>query len=257
MKNINLKELFKNKTTIYLSIVLGLLLVISVSYAYFSITVNGNEEAKDITVTTGNLSLYYNSRPYYNRISEYIEITCSKWHDTTRSKPSVCNYESNALTSEAKNQISSTKWYLGSVNYDRNAKEIYIQERSTNVNSGNKQTWDGEVALIYPSDYIYASSACYNDDTIKGYNTSDSSKDYRSETCTSTNWLFDINKWYWTMAPCSHNSSRVMNVNFSGYVANDFTTSSSSGGLRQSIYLNTNLNYVSGDGTKNNPFVIN
>ena len=60
MKNINLKELFKNKTTIYLSIVLGLLLVISVSYAYFSITVNGNEEAKDITVTTSNLSLYYN-----------------------------------------------------------------------------------------------------------------------------------------------------------------------------------------------------
>ena len=63
MKNINLKELFKNKTAIYLSIVLGLLLVIGVSYAYFSITVNGNEEAKDITVTTGNLSLYYNSGP--------------------------------------------------------------------------------------------------------------------------------------------------------------------------------------------------
>ena len=33
------------------------------SYAYFSITVNGNEEAKDITVTTSNLSLYYNSGP--------------------------------------------------------------------------------------------------------------------------------------------------------------------------------------------------
>ena len=63
MKNINLKELFKNKSVIYLSVVLGLLLVIGVSYAYFSITVNGNEEAKDITVTTGNLSLYYNSGP--------------------------------------------------------------------------------------------------------------------------------------------------------------------------------------------------
>ena len=47
----------------YLSIILGLLLVIDVSYAYFSITVNGNEEAKDITVTTSNLSLYYNSEP--------------------------------------------------------------------------------------------------------------------------------------------------------------------------------------------------
>ena len=167
MKNINLKELFKNKTAIYLSIVLGLLLVIGVSYAYFSITVNGNEEAKDITVTTGNLSLYYNGGPYYKRTSGYTELTCSKWHDTTRSKTSVCNYESNGLTSEAKNQISSTKWHLGSVNYDRNAKEIYIQERSTNVHSGKKQTWDGKVALIYSSDYMYASSAYYNDNTMK------------------------------------------------------------------------------------------
>ena len=63
MKNINFKELFKNKSVIYLSVILGLLLVIGVSYAYFSITVNGNEEAQDIRVTTGNLSLFYNSGP--------------------------------------------------------------------------------------------------------------------------------------------------------------------------------------------------
>ena len=63
MKSINFKELFKNKSVIYLSVVLGLLLVIGVSYAYFSITVNGNEEAQDIRVTTGNLSLFYNSGP--------------------------------------------------------------------------------------------------------------------------------------------------------------------------------------------------
>ena len=61
MKSINFKELFKNKSVIYLSVILGLLLVIGVSYAYFSITINGNEEAQDIRVTTGNLSLFYNS----------------------------------------------------------------------------------------------------------------------------------------------------------------------------------------------------
>ena len=63
MKNINFKEFFKYKSVIYLSIVLCLLLVIGVSYAYFSITINGNEEAQDIRVTTGNLSLFYNSGP--------------------------------------------------------------------------------------------------------------------------------------------------------------------------------------------------
>ena len=194
MKNINLKELFKNKTTIYLSIVLGLLLVIGVFYAYFSITVNGNEEAKDITVTTGNLSLYYNSGPYYNRTSGYTELTCSKWHDTTRSKRSVCNYESNALTSEAKNQISSTKWYLGSVNYDRNEK------------------------------------------------------------CINTNWLF-IGAWYWVVSLNSNHPGNAMFVNIYGNV--DYTSSINYGNVRQSLYLNANVNYVSGDGTKSNPFVIN
>ena len=43
MKSINFKELFKNKSVIYLSVVLGLLLIIGVSYAYFSIIVSGNE----------------------------------------------------------------------------------------------------------------------------------------------------------------------------------------------------------------------
>ncbi len=187
--------------------------------------------------TTATLMRTLNSGEYYNRSGSYSET---------------------GLTENAKNQISSTKWYLGNVVYNSGygtAKEIYTQERSTSVWSGNTQTWDGKVALIYPSDYMYASSSCYNDDTKKGYNASDSSKDYRSETCTSTNWLFDINKWYWTMSPCSNNSNFALTVHNSGYVYSN-STSFSFGGLRQSVYLDTNVNYVSGFGTTSDPFII-
>ena len=208
--------------------------------------------------TTSTLMTMLNNGPYYNRTSGYTKLACSTGYDTTVSETAICNYESNGLTSEAKNQISSTKWYLGNVVYDNdygNTKEIYAQERSTNVHSGNKQTWDGKVALIYPSDYMYASSACYNDDTMKGYNSSDLSKDYRSETCKSTNWLLDTNNWFWTVSPGSSYPSYVLIVYDSGYLSTGVTTYSD-GGLRQSVYLNTNVNYISGDGTSDNPFVI-
>ena len=171
-------------------------------------------------------------------------------------------YASNGLTDNAKNQISNTKWYLGNVVYNSGygtTKEIYTQERSTSVWSGNKQTWDGKVALIYPSDYMYASSACYNDDTKKGLDSSGSSPydtDYRSETCKSTNWLLDTIILFWAVSPSSYSSDFALFVNNSGLVSSSYTTTSY-GGLRQSVYLNANVNYVSGDGTKNNPFVIN
>ena len=211
--------------------------------------------------TTATLMTMLNTGPYYNRTSGYTKLACSTGYDTTKSETAICNYESNGLTDNAKNQISNTKWYLGNVVWNSGygtAKEIYTQERSTSVYSGNKQTWDGKVALIYPSDYMYASSACYNDDTKKGYHSSGSlpfNTDYRSETCKSTNWLLDTNKLFWTVSPCSISSSNAMRVNGDGYVDAGNPTFSS-GGLRQSVYLDTNVNYVSGDGTSNNPFVI-
>lgn len=51
--------MFKNKSVIYLSVVLGLLLVIGVSYAYFSLTVSGNDVAEAINVDTTKLELKY------------------------------------------------------------------------------------------------------------------------------------------------------------------------------------------------------
>ena len=210
--------------------------------------------------TTSTLMTMLNAGPYYNKTSGYTQLICSTGYDTATSETAICNYESNGLTTGAKNQISSTKWYLGNVVYTSdvgydNTKEIYTQERSASVRGGNKQTWDGKVALIYPSDYMYASSACYNDDTMKGYNSSDSSKDYRSETCKSTNWLLDTNNLFWTVSPYSNDSYSAMTVYISGEVFN-FNTLNNSGGLRPSIYLDTNIGYISGSGTTSDPFII-
>ena len=179
--------------------------------------------------TTATLMTTLNSGEYYNRTGTYA---------------------SNGLTENAKNQISSTKWYLGNVTYGSSSKDCqgtYQEERSTNVYSGNKQTWDGKVALIYPSDYMYASSSCYNNGTI-GFN-------YDDSICKSTNWLLDTNNWFWAVSPSSSSSDGARYVNNSGKV-NTGDTSFSSGGVRQSVYLDTSVKYMSGDGSSNNLFVI-
>ena len=214
--------------------------------------------------TTSTLMTMLNTGPYYNRTSGYTKLACSTGYDTTTSETAICNYESNGLTSEARNQISSTKWYLGNVVYNSDygtTKEIYTQERSTSVWSGNSQTWDGKVALIYPSDYMYASSACYNDEAKKGFDYGNCqynetcATDYRSETCKSTNWLLDTNNWFWAVSPSSGSSNSAMILSNRGNVSSYFT-SYSGGGLRQSVYLDSSVKYIGGNGTLSDPFII-
>ena len=132
-------------------------------------------------------------------------------------------------------------------NNSNDSQGTYREERSTSVWSGNKQTWDGKVALIYPSDYMYASSNCYNNGTT-GAN-------YYDSTCKSTNWLLDTNNSFWTVSPSSSNSSSARYVNPSGAV-NYLSTDFNSLGLRQSVYLDSSVKYIGGDGTAENPFVI-
>ena len=157
------------------------------------------------------------------------------------------DYASNGLTDSAKEQISTTKWYLGNLEWSGsnygNTQQVYAQERSKNVHSGNKQTWDGKVGLIYASDYMYASETCYNNGTL-GYN-------YNISAC--TNWLRDSS--YWTISPRSDSASIVVDVHGTGGLYS-FTANYSSIDVRPCVYLNPNVGYVSGSGTTSSPFII-
>ena len=215
--------------------------------------------------TTSTLMTMLNTGPYYNRTSAYTKLACSIGYDTTTSETAICNYESNGLTDNAKNQISSTKWYLGNVEYNSgfgNTKEIYVQERSVTVHSGNSQTWNGKIGLVYSSDYMYASSLCYNDSAkiAFDYNSCEwnakCDTDYRSETCKSTNWLLDTNNFFWTMSSSSTSLTDAMFVSEAGDVTMGAVTFVTAG-LRPSLYLSSDATYISGSGTLSDPFEIN
>ena len=180
------------------------------------------------------------------------------------------SYSSNGLTTDAKNKITSTKWYLGNTSYAPLegilylTSTIYSNER-TNTSNDNDSLWDGKIGLVYPSDYMYASSSCYNDSTKYAYNEDDSSpysSDYRNANCTSTNWLLNSNLSYWsittvysTFYPGSWNKNNSVYIQNSGNL-NYASVSSTSNGVRPTLYLDANAIYKSGSGTTSNPFVI-
>ena len=175
-------------------------------------------------------------------------------------------YANNGLTNSARNQISSTKWYIGNIDYNasnggllKTAPEVYIQERGASVDSGNSQTWDGKVGLIYIRDYMYASSSCYNDSTKKAcdYNNSSCSSnlntcntDYRASICRNTNWLY-VNSHNLTISPMPtffnifHNS---IAVSANGEVQPQ-DTNSAFPGFQPTLYLKSNVTYITGNGS--------
>ena len=172
-------------------------------------------------------------------------------------------YSNIGLTEQSKSQIDNTKWYLGNVvwndsHYYSHTKDIYIQERSANVHSGYSQFWEGKIGLLYTSDYMYASSGCYNDTTKKGKDVNISAPydtDYRNIKCKSTDWLH-ISDGFWNISPASYDTTGVMMVSANGDDGVNGFSVTYTYSIRPSIYLASSVGYKSGSGTASDPFII-
>ena len=202
--------------------------------------------------TTSTLMTLLNSGPYYNRTAGSTKLECSMG-DLFGDDQELCDYTSNGLTNAAKSQISTTKWYLGNITRGTDGKDskgTYEEERSTNIHSGHKQTWDGKVGLIYPSDYMYASSTCYSSGII-GYN-------YDGSTCKANDWLWE-DAWtstsynYYTISVDISNVISAILVSY-GSIGGDAIYGNSH--IRPSVYINASVLYTSGTGTLSDPFTI-
>lgn len=167
------------------------------------------------------------------------------------------SYASTGITSDtARNMIETVTWKLGgsSTYDDLTSSMFYERERGTTVYSGRPTTWSGKVALMYPSDYGYATSggSTTNRDACLAkelYNW-DSSSD-----CYNNDWLYDSSTTQWTLTPHSSLSYRVFLVYNTGYVNSD-RYARRSYGVRPSVYLTSNVKILGGDGTSNSPYTL-
>jgi hypothetical protein len=201
-----------------------------------------------------------NSGAYWNRTSG----TC---YSGESNETTTCDFSTTGLTSTAKAMISPTKYYLGSstgTTYQtQTATQFYGYERGTTVYTGTADgvtrttNWIGNVALMYPSDYGYATGggtttnqqACLAKEL---YNWSDSSY----SDCPTNDWLYNSSHTQWLLSPYAGIQNRAFSVSTTGYVDDDGYRVYYTYAARPVIYLKSDILVTGGDGSSSNPYTL-
>jgi len=194
-----------------------------------------------------------NEGAYYNRTTG----TCySDINDNT----APCDFTSTGLTSDAKEMIGNAKWYLGAHSASSATTEaMYGYERSIasskKCSSGTyctdkverKTYWVGQIGLMYPSDYGYASdmTSCSNT-LLNAYKTS----------CAATSWLFNSENKQWTLSPlgASAIAHHVFCIDSDGNASSDSAANTII--TLPTVYLLSDIIITDGTGTDTDPFII-
>ena len=145
------------------------------------------------------------------------------------------NYEySNNIKYSSIDKIANVRWNLGGMYNATDALTSYNAERGTNFVSNptdgikRNATWDGKVALPYPSDYLYT-------------------------VINKLGWLNPLSSWF-SLSPGIGNESYILGMNgetkFKTYYAGTGLS------VLPTIFLKSNVMIIDGTGTESDPFII-
>ena len=160
------------------------------------------------------------------------------------------NYSKNIKSSsidKSLDKVATVRWNTSRANNGASALNSYNQERSTTQISTpsdkvpRNNTWDGKKALIYPSDYGYASTntACRSN--------------LNSSNCKNENWLFNSAS-QWTLSPDSGSAHLVFFVSSGGFV--NYIGAYYTLGVRPVLFLKSNVVKAGGTGTESDPYIL-
>ena len=166
---------------------------------------------------------------YYNDYDFGIETTVD-----------FTNYK---LSDKAKNYITTSRYYLWLNNtMAMTTTAMYSYERGTITCYSNRFPvyWDGMIGLMYPSDYGYsAGNMCASSINLYSYN----------EECYKKEWLHNSSS-QWLMSQSGkitlENNGRVIGHQPLGGINT----------VRPSFYLTSTTSIIDGDGSINNPYII-
>ena len=159
------------------------------------------------------------------------------FNDYNNSKNGTYDYSKNIKPSSI-DKVAKVRWNTSRTTYNASALNSYNQERSTTListpsdNVPRNNTWEGKIALIYPSDYGYAST---NEACRSGLG---------STNCKNENWLFN-NTYQWTLSPVG-GADGVFLVNLDQYLINDHA--SVAYGVRPVLFLKSDVVIAGGTG---------
>ena len=186
--------------------------------------------------TTGG-SLYYNAKS-------------GNCYSGQNNATTTCNFTSTGIKNDiTRNLISDTTYYLGGHNSGSvYPNQIYEYEKGTKVYSGRPTTWQGKIALPYPSDYGYA---------VNLSKCSQNLLNYENSICTSNNWMKTIitnngGNYGWLLTPDSGYAGNAWRVYPSGYVA--ASDAYRAYGVTPVLYLGSELSIKAGTGSSSAPY---
>ena len=196
----------------------------------------------------------------------------NKYWDTSQSnnwaRPATLNTELNttylnSLDSTSQSMIGQAKYYLGGKTptsnngYADTPLQFYSYERKTKNTTSNEfyygtnpNSWVGKLALMYLSDYGYASSNCENK---KIWDNNSSSNDIRA--CNGTNWLYNIKVNEWILPQYASRSYFAFNVLSVGF-AYDNGVNYDQFAVRPVLYLISSAQITGGNGTSSSPYTL-
>ena len=188
---------------------------------------------------------------YKNNTSINNGYGSNTWSTSLLNKTNLNTNFINSIGSTWANKIATTTWKVGGKTYSRIRDAVpataYQYEVGANAST---TTYDAKIGLMYVSDYYYAASPSAW--TLVGYNSSDSTKDYRA--ATSNNWMY-MGYDDWTISHISDVSYSALFVSNDGNVGYNYA--SSNRGVRPSFNLESTVAYVSGSGSMGDPIRVN
>ena len=167
------------------------------------------------------------------------------------------------ITAATRGMIANVTWKLGGVKGYTSASNglaihFYGYERGTTVYSGNPTTWQGKIALVYPSDYGYATSGgssisreiCLNT-PLSDWHYSDGTSD-----CYNNSWLYEYNVRQWTLTTDASDNTTVFHIQEGGRISTNLSAASNDNSVRPTLYLSPEVSITGGDGTQSNPYTL-
>ncbi len=146
----------------------------------------------------------------------------------------------NTLRDSAQNQIAQKNFSIGSVKYGNN-------DLKTQINNENSKRWNGKIALPTISEFLRTNSNKNQCNTYENYADN-------IGTCNVTNWMYSSQYW-WLLSPMETSDT---SCGLSIPMPQDFCTIVDyyQYAARPALYLSSEVKIIGGDGTQNNPYII-
>lgn len=143
-------------------------------------------------------------------------------------------------------------------NYERskNSGKICSMNNRCNDTVVRTVTWVGQVGLMYPSDYGYATIGSTSKSREACLETSMYSwGESENSSCKGYNWLL-TRGWQWTMTPAAYSSDSAAVFNIYGDGRLRYHSAFGISDVYPTVYLKEDVKYILGDGTVKNPYRI-